>query len=83
MAGVMIEPNLRPCHVTFGNNTYNALFHLWSPFSDRRGDRSISQMYGIVELEDGRVIEVLPRQITFIDNKHQEYCFNTEKREEK
>ena len=82
MAGLKIGTDLRPCRVTFNKNTYNALFHMWYQFSDCRGDRRISQMYGIVELEGGRIVEVLPRQITFIDNKHKEYTFSTEKREE-
>ena len=69
----------------------NALFHGWSceydvitPSALKGGHPGgvVSHMVGIVELSDGQVVEVAPKCIQFIDNKHQEYAFPQEEQKD-
>lgn len=73
----------RPCYV----GDRKALFHKWGysqrvvPPSLLKGGHSggtISTTYGIVEYEDGKVAEVYPSDIRFVDNKLEGYAFGDE-----
>ena len=70
----------RPCEV----NGKNALFHKWADYAQPIAPSAaigghpggqIAYTCGIVEYEDGRIKEVLPGKIRFLDNKHAEYQF--------
>lgn len=74
---IMLKPELRPCYVIINRDgPAKALFHTWenwaAPYTAYlQGQTSgqISRLYGIVELEDGRVIHVDPDDIQFIDSE--------------
>ena len=78
--------NLRPCMVAIrkGGKEEKALFHCWEQWSDvvaasiLKGGHpggQISEIYGIVELEDGTVKKVYPQLIRFIDNQFNDYAW--------
>jgi hypothetical protein len=80
MEGFTIGALYRPCIV----KGKNALFHRWSERAEiiepaiAVGGHSGGVMkwtVGIVEFEDGRVSEALPRDIVFIDHPHENYIF--------
>lgn len=62
---IIVENKLRPC-VAIGRR---GLFHKWEdkvdPASPTRGEKRYT--VGIVELEDGSVIQAYPREIKFVD----------------
>lgn len=71
----------RPCLI---DEKTKALFHRWecwseiippSPMVGGHAGGVIQGDFGIVELENGQVEKVLPRQIRFTDNIFKEYCF--------
>lgn len=75
MSGIQIEMSskLRPCYVQVRlSKIEKALFHCWSP----NGTHLTEGTVGIVELEDGCVIEAKPVSIKFIDNIFQDYCWD-------
>lgn len=74
---VYVRQDLRPCLV----NGVKALFHQW--YTDQfvreailigRTSGQVSNLYGIVEFEDGSVHYADPKSIKFQDNKLK-YCF--------
>lgn len=84
LSGIEIKPRLRPCLVAGQGGTSRALFHCWSnkayvvPPSLLKGGHTGGQVwttYGIVEMEDGSVFEVLPSSIEFLDPPHEEYAW--------
>lgn len=70
----------RPCYV----NGDKGLFHKWAEkakpippsmlISEDKGGQ-VWHTVGIVELEDGRIIEVYPEKIRFADNLINQYSF--------
>ena len=73
LSNIEITISLRPCITNFGKG----LFHRWIDRAEvirpsvLRGGHNGGQsweIFGLVELEDGRVVEVLPNDIQFIDN---------------
>ncbi|MGY5237908.1 hypothetical protein [Clostridium tertium] len=75
-----ITIDLRPCKV----GDRKALFHRWSdksiivdPSPFIGGHRGGIEKYtvGIIEYEDGKVVECFPRAIQFVDSKIDNYCF--------
>lgn len=76
--------DLRPCLVARGDSLEKALFHCWgnkayiaAPSSLVGGPKG-GQMwctFGIVELENGAVVEVPPGCIQFLDPKHEVYAW--------
>lgn len=75
MAGIQIETKLRPCYVAIKKGKKEkGLFHGWNFISNVI--KSSSYCTGIVELEDGRVVEVLPTNITFVKGKFNDYCWD-------
>lgn len=86
--------NLRPCFVLVDSSKkgkkqekVKGLFHCWmhmsnvvgaSPFIGGHPSGVISYTVGLVELEDGRMAEVLPDNITFIGNVFKDYAWSTE-----
>ena len=86
MAGIQIETRLRPCYVSIEKGKKEkALFHCWS-FKSTVVEPSImvgghpggviAYSTGIVELEDGRVIEVMPTSIAFYKGIFNDYCWD-------
>lgn len=86
MAGIQIETRLRPCYVSIKKGKKEkALFHCWS-FKSTVVEPSImvgghpggviAYSTGIVELEDGRVIEVMPTSITFCKGIFKDYFWD-------
>lgn len=82
LSGIEIKVPLRPCLV----GTTKALFHCWSNRayvvkpSPLRGGHQGGQVwgtYGIVELEDGSVLEALPCNIKFLDPPHEVYAWQS------
>lgn len=80
MAGFTIGALYRPCIV----KGKNALFHRWSERAEIIEPDVGFMKYGItkwtvgiVEFEDGRVSEVVPREIVFIDHPHRNFDFTT------
>lgn len=78
--------DLRPCLVDRGTGPHvKALFHRWAyeAYVDktplfRGGSRSegqVCRLWGIVEMEDGKVVGVPPETIRFLDNKFQDYAW--------
>lgn len=70
---ILIKPEYRPCFVDLKDGRERkALFHKWNMKEDL-----FKKQYamGLVELENGKVLEVYYSQIRFIDNKIKEYCF--------
>lgn len=86
MAGIQIETKLRPCYISVKKGKKEkALFHGWnfvsnvvepSPMIGGHPGGTIAYSTGIVELEDGRVVEVLPTNITFVKGKFNDYCWD-------
>ena len=86
MAGIQIETKLRPCYITIKKGKKEkALFHGWNFVSNvvepslmigGHPGGVIAYSTGIVELEDGRVIEVMPGNITFVKGIFQDYCWD-------
>lgn len=81
-----IKINLRPCVLTkYGDESkYKALFHCWIhysnviPPSNLRGGHNggqVSDVYGLVELEDGSVEIVSPKSIRFLDSLFNDYTW--------
>lgn len=81
-----IKINLRPCVLTkYGDESkYKALFHCWIhysnviPPSNLRGGHNggqVSDVYGLVELEDGSVEIVSPKSIRFLDSPFNDYAW--------
>lgn len=68
---IEVKRELRPCLV----NGKPALFHIWVHFNDYINGNVISRPAGLVEIENGHMINVYPTSIRFTDNKLQEYCF--------
>ena len=86
MAGLQIENKLRPCYINIKKGKKEkALFHCWS-FKSTVVEPSImvgghtggviAYSTGIVELEDGKVIEVMPSNITFCKGIFNDYCWD-------
>lgn len=84
MAGLYIEPRLRPCYVTGNDTETKALFHCWSFQSDiyapsiMVGGHSggvVARMGAIVEFEDGRIITVPPESIRFVTSIFIDYSW--------
>ena len=70
---ILIKPEYRPCFIDLKDGQERkALFHKWIMKEDL-----FKKQYamGLVELENGKVIEVYYSQIRFIDNKTEEYAF--------
>ena len=63
---IIIESKLRPCIVI----RKRGLFHRWAdivePANSTRSEQRCT--VGIVELEDGSVIQAYPREIKFVDD---------------
>ena len=68
---------LRPCHISADNIRKKALFHCWSFNSEVIGPSpmigghkggTIAYTTALVELEDGRVLDVFPDNIIFDDH---------------
>lgn len=87
----LLVPNTKYPYLLKESDPQNALFHGWSHISDvvepspLKGGHPggvVSQTVGIVELSDGKVAEVAPKYIQFIDNKHQEYAFPQEEQKD-
>lgn len=77
MSGIQIEisSKLRPCYVQVRlSKIEKALFHCWSPNGAYLAEGTV----GIVELEDGQVITVMPKHLRFADNAFSEYTWNPE-----
>ena len=77
---IVVENVLRPCKV----KDQSGLFHRWSdkaeiippsPMIGGHGGGLVTAALGIVELEDGNVVEARPCDIRFLDGKVKEYCF--------
>lgn len=80
MGSLYIERKLRPCYIFnkyYPNDVQKALFHMWGHKSN--GYTTTEHMVAIVELENGRVIEVETSKIRFIDNQFVDYVWNDEK----
>lgn len=86
MAGLFIETRLRPCLVNRGTGPQvKALFHCWAyeAYVDKtplfrgghRPEGQVCSLWGIVEMEDGKVTGVHPEMIQFLDNKFQDYAW--------
>ena len=81
MAGSYIEHRLRPCYIWVRNRSKKkkALFHEWV----HKHNIYTNEEYtvGIVELEDGKVFEIKPGCIEFVDNPFIDYAWDDEKGE--
>ena len=81
----LVFPPLRPCLIISDeNHKQKALFHCWgnqayvvgaSPLTYGHLGGQVWNVYGIVELEDGEVIEVPPGNIQFLDDKFKDYAW--------
>lgn len=77
--------DLRPCLVRQKNGSQaKALFHCWayeayvekpSPFIGGSPGGQACSLWGIVEMENGEVMGILPEKIRFLDNKFQDYAW--------
>lgn len=80
-----VNPTLRPCLVSNGvDPAEKALFHRWADqayvtgASLLRGGHPGGQVWnvwGLVELETGRVMGVPPENIQFLDPPHEDYAW--------
>ena len=79
-----MKDNLRPCLIEQPDGTQaKALFHDWAyeAYVQRRGlpligtTGQVCHLWGIVELEDGKVMGVPPEKIQFLDNKFRDYAW--------
>lgn len=79
---------IRPCYIDCADKKgavkTKALFHRWGHISNviepsilagGHDGGVISMTYGIVELEDGSVIQVLPQQIQFVPGIFNDYMW--------
>lgn len=83
MAGLFMETRLRPCLVQLEDGSKaKALFHCWDYEAYVEGPSllkggspggQVCILWGVVEMEDGQVVGVLPQKIRFLDNKFKEY----------
>lgn len=81
-----VKKELRPCYISVKKGKKEkALFHGWnfvsnvvepSPMIGGHPGGTIAYSTGIVELEDGRVIEVMPGNITFVKGIFQDYYWD-------
>lgn len=83
---ISVKINLRPCVLTkySDGSKYKALFHGWVHHSDvippsnvvggHKGGQ-VSDVYGLVELEDGSVEIVSPKSIRFLDSLFNDYAW--------
>lgn len=78
------KTELRPCIVNFKDGEKKALFHRWEDRaytigeSALRGGHVAGQIWsvlGIVEMENGKIIEVYPNTIRFLDKKTDQYFY--------
>ena len=77
-SSLCIEHKLRPCYIQVRLcKTEKALFHCWSLNGTRMNEGTV----GIVELEDGKVLEIKPCYIEFVDNPFLDYAWDDEKGE--
>lgn len=91
MTGIQIETKLRPCYISIKKGKKEkALFHCWNFMSNviepslmigGHPGGTIAYTTGIVELEDGRVLEVMPTNITFVEGIFKDYSWRDEKGE--
>lgn len=68
MSIIKYEPELRTCYI----KDKKALFHKWVHTKDLLGQEF---EVGIVEYENGKIDEVIPKNIKFCDDKTKEYSF--------
>lgn len=82
MAGLTIEPKLRPCYIIGNDSNVKALFHCWSfhsnviPASPMIGGHPggvVASTGAIVELEDGSITLIHPQNIRFVPGIFEEY----------
>lgn len=84
--GISVKTNLRPCVLTkYGDKSkYKALFHCWIHYSNvippsnvvgGHNGGQVSDVYGLVELEDGSVEIVSPKSIRFLDSPFNDYAW--------
>lgn len=92
MAGLQIETRLRPCYarINKGDRKRKALFHSWgfvsnvidpSPMITGHPGGVVAHTMGIVELEDGRIFEVMPENIQFVEGIFKDYQWDDNKGE--
>lgn len=87
LSNITISPELRPCKVKIKSDEYeNGLFHQWinrsevappSPMNGVHSGGVICGTFGLVELKSGKIIEVYPYKIQFLDRQVEEYCFES------
>lgn len=79
---IEVKKELRPC-VIHGKKH---LFHCWylrqdvvseSPLAGGYPAGQVSRLYGVVENEAGQIDLAPPLEIEFVDNKIENYCFDT------
>ena len=86
---INIKLLLRPCMVANrkGGKERRAFFHCWEQWSNVIGESpllgghkggQVSEIYGIVEFEDGTVQSVYPQLIRFLDSPFGEYAWEPE-----
>ena len=84
LPSIEIRVNLRPCLVGGDDDAEKALFHCWgnrayiiepSMLVGGHPGGQVWNTYGIVELEDGSVVEVPPSNIRFLNPPHGEYSW--------
>lgn len=88
MVTMTIEHELRPCYVVVKRNKKKkGLFHGWNFVSNvvepslmigGHPGGVISYCTGLVELEDGRVVEVLPTNLIFVKGRFNDYIWDDE-----
>lgn len=72
MAGLYMQPKLRPCYIICANNErFRGLFHCWNHINDG----VISHTTAIIELADGSVTNIIPESVIFLDNPFQDYVW--------
>lgn len=83
---ISVKINLRPCVLTRydDESKCKALFHCWIHWSDvippsnligGHNGGQVSDVYGLVELEDGSVKIVSPKSIRFLDSPFNDYAW--------
>lgn len=72
---IIVEQELRTCRVETEDEVFDALFHTWMTTQDKE----YTVPMGIVEMAGtGNVVMVFPEQVTFTDNKSENYFFFSE-----
>ena len=81
----IIKNDLRPCYITANSgDEVKALFHCWATYSNvippsvlkgGHTGRVVSRTVAIVEIDDGRVLEIHPTNIRFGTGEFEKYCF--------